>query len=549
MSKEEIHQQMIEEATPLSQPLETEKGEHYSDEVVYNTEYTVWSKCLPERWVHYLFPTNQPRSVQLLRKENLAVPACYLCVGLLQGLSGPFINVYPQFIGATEAQQATISAIRGLPASFKLFFGFWSDNIPCFGYRRKSYMFIGWAISSLSMIFLIMTSDLGRTEVDDNKNNENGSSSFIPSENAPSVQVLTLSLLMFGIGFWFADVMGDSIVAEKAKLEPEHSRGHLQSTCYACRFFGLMIAAPVSTYLYSTVGPQIVIKLMCILPLMMLIPIYNLFETKNAPITSTRDQCNEIWKTVCSRAVWQPMGFVYIYNVLQIGNAAWREFLLSVLMFQDWQLNVLLVVAHVLLYLGVMAYKYYFIKFSWRSIYVGTTLLNSVLSMLQLLLIQGITFGLSPFLFALGDDIFADFIAGVQFLPTTIMMVHLCPTGSEGASYAMFTTVNNCALGMASALSTNLLGIWDVSKETMVGGDLSGMTKLTILTTALQTSGLLFVRLLPKTKDDLAKLHADYYSGSRIGGFIFLSITLASVLWAVTVHLLNIIAPGWSGES
>lgn len=180
---------------------------------------------------------------------------------------------------------------------------------------------------------------------------------------------------------------------------------------------------------------------------------------------------------------------------------------------------------------------------------MGTTLLNSVLSMLQLLLIQGITFGLSPFLFALGDDIFADFIAGVQFLPTTIMMVHLCPTGSEGASYAMFTTVNNCALGMASALSTNLLGIWDVSKETMVGGDLSGMTKLTILTTALQTSGLLFVRLLPKTKDDLAKLHADYYSGSRIGGFIFLSITLASVLWAVTVHLLNIIAPGWSGES
>lgn len=193
--------------------------------------------------------------------------------------------------------------------------------------------------------------------------------------------------------------------------------------------------------------------------------------------------------------------------------------------------------------------QYYFIKFSWRTIYIGTTLLNSVFSMLQLLLIQGITFGLSPFLFALGDDIFADFIAGVQFLPTTIMMVHLCPVGSEGASYAMFTTVNNCAMGLAGALSTNLLGVWDVSKQTMLAGDLSGMTKLTLLTTALQTSGLLFVRLLPNTKDELAKLHSDYYSGSKIGGFIFLVITLVSVLWAVTVHLLNIIAPGWSGES
>ncbi len=63
-----------------------------------------------------------------------------------------------------------------------------------------------------------------------------------------------------------------------------------------------------------------------------------------------------------------------------------------------------------------MAYKYYFIKFSWRTIYIATTLLNGFLSLLQILLIQGITFGLSPFVFALGDDIFADFIAGVQFL-------------------------------------------------------------------------------------------------------------------------------------
>jgi hypothetical protein len=133
--------------------------------------------------------------------------------------------------------------------------------------------------------------------------------------------------------------------------------------------------------------------------------------------------------------------------------------------------------------------------------------------------------------------------------PTTIMMVHLCPSGSEGASYAMFTTVNNCALGMASAISTVLLGIWDVSKETMVSGDISGMTKLTILTTCLQTAGLFFVKLLPKTKDDLALLHADQYSGSKLGGIVFLSVTVFSVMYAIIVNLLNIVSPGWAGES
>mmetsp|Transcript_16256 Transcript_16256/g.20592 ORF Transcript_16256/g.20592 Transcript_16256/m.20592 type:complete len:127 (+) Transcript_16256:1591-1971(+) len=126
------------------------------------------------------------------------------------------------------------------------------------------------------------------------------------------------------------------------------------------------------------------------------------------------------------------------------------------------------------------------------------------------------------------------------------MMVHLCPAGSEGAAYAMFTTVNNCASGLASVLSTELLRIWDVSKETMLSGDLSGMTKLTIFTTILQTSGLLFVKLLPHTKDDLAKLHADNYSGSRIGGFIFLAITLSSILSAILIGLKNIITGGAS---
>lgn len=389
--------------------------------------YTPYSKILPYPIIYRLFPPNVPRSVQLLRKENLAIPMCYLVVGLLQGLSGPFINVYPLFLGATEAQQTTISSIRSLPALFKLFFGFWSDNVLFFGYRRKSYMLLGWVLSSMSMLCLLNFSDLSRVLIaqdddDMNNNNNNGDDEvnmmmmYEPAENKPSVQFLSCMLLMFGTGFWFADVMGDSLVAEKAKLEPEETRGQLQSTCYACRFFGLMISAPISTGLYSTYGPQFVVKLLAIVPLVMVPFIFNLWERKDIEVKSTKDQCGEIWNTVCSRAVWQPMAFVYIYNVLQVGNAAWKEFLRSVLLFTDAQLNIMLIAAYVLLYVGVMTYKYYLIHWSWRSIYVMTTGLNAFLSALQVLLIQGITFGLSPFVFALGDDIFADFLAGIQFL-------------------------------------------------------------------------------------------------------------------------------------
>lgn len=37
-------------------------------------------------WKEYFFPTNIPRPLQIWRIENLAVPFCYLVVGLLQGM-------------------------------------------------------------------------------------------------------------------------------------------------------------------------------------------------------------------------------------------------------------------------------------------------------------------------------------------------------------------------------------------------------------------------------------------------------------------------------
>ena len=94
-----------------------------------------------------------------------------------------------------------------------------------------------------------------------------------------------------------------------------------------------------------------------------------------------------------------------------------------------------------------------------------------------------------------------------------------------------------------------LLRVYDVSKATMLSGDLSGMIKLTILTTVIQMSGLLFIKLLPRTKDDLVKLNASDSSGSALGGFVFLAVTFLSIGYAIIVGLLNIIDPGWMGES
>lgn len=426
MSPLELELQPLTDLTPEELSFYPDKHDELS---LRPLEYPLtWQQSLD----NILFPPHLPRSCQLLRPENLAIPCCYLLVGILQGLSSPLINVLPLDLGATEAQQTTVSSIRSLPASFKLIFGFISDNRPIAGYRRKPYMFVGWLMASLSMALLLITSNLnihprnsgcwsstetGATDAEANdqytsdKDAAAGFNNNIPMD-APSIALLSVALLGFGTGFWMADVMGDSVVAEKAKLEPTHARGSVQSSCYAYRFFGLMIAAPLSTYMYSSVGPYYVVLLLSLLPLSILPLVWMLYEAHDAPRASTREQCQEIWNTVCSRAVWQPMGFVYLYNVMQVGNAAWREFLVTVLHFTSCQLNLILISAYILLYFGVLSYKYFFISWSWRKVYVFTTILNGLFSALQVLLIYGVTFGLSNFWFALGDDAFSEFISG-----------------------------------------------------------------------------------------------------------------------------------------
>lgn len=398
---------------------------------------------LAERLLLRMYPKHVPEQVQLLRRENLAIPACYLMVGYLQGLFKPLLNVYPLDLGASESQQTTLSVIATLPCAFKIVYGFISDNYPWSGLRRKPYLLAGWTFASLSVLGLLHRSDLTLSY------SESGAA--IPPDNAPSIQALSVTFFLFGAGLWFADVMADVLVAEKSRLEPEAERGNLQATCYSCRFFAQLVSAPVTSYLYSALGPKVVVRCLFAGPLFLL-PLLSLLAEDPVVPQPVLEQCREIWSTCCSRAVWQPMAFVYVFNLLQISNAAWRQFLKSVLHFTAAQLNSLLVVSYALIFLGISAYKVWFLNASWRRTYQICIVLNGVFSALQLLLIRGFTFGLPPFWFALGDEAFSEFLVGIQFLPCAIMMVSLCPTGSEGASYAMFTTVWNNSLMLSPAI-------------------------------------------------------------------------------------------------
>jgi hypothetical protein len=257
-----------------------------------------------------------------------------------------------------------------------------------------------------------------------------------------------------------------------------------------------------------------------------------------------RQQIREIWDTVQLQAVWKPMAFVYIYNLFQVPNVGWQSYLQLTLHFPSWVLGLSVLLGSIMTLAGILAYKRFFFKSSWRAIYVGTTMLVAFFSCLQLILIFQINtkyLHMSNYFFSLGDDVISAYINGIQFLPVCIMYMRLCPDGAEGASYSMLTTFSNVAFVVSSDIGNALSSVWDVSNDALRSNNLSGLWKISLLTSVASVLPLCLLFLLPKSPEDQDRLAKDQHR-SRIGGAVFLIVLFASLGWSISSAIAELVA-------
>ncbi|CAK4712016.1 unnamed protein product [Aphanomyces euteiches] len=87
--------------------------------------------------------------------EVLALLAQYFAVGLLYGSlpSVPY-NILVQYFHLTGTQYTSAKALISLGWSLKVFVGMLSDVCPIMGYRRKSYMLLGWFCAATTLLVL-----------------------------------------------------------------------------------------------------------------------------------------------------------------------------------------------------------------------------------------------------------------------------------------------------------------------------------------------------------------------------------------------------------
>jgi hypothetical protein len=392
-------------------------------------------------------------------------------------------------------------------------YGFLSDCVPINGLRRKPYFMAGWLIYILSNFILM-----------------------IPA--APSIGLCISLVFLQTAGYMLADVMTDALIVERSRFETEEKRGTMQSKGYIIRFFGSTVGAMVGAVVYNKeewnwyLPIRAVFFINAAVPLVFLFPVapYLLELDTNCKAKNFWVQCRDLFEVVQLRSVWQPMTFVYVYNALQLTNAAWMNYLVEGLDFKAWQIGLVSVVGSIMAWFGIMTYKKFFFASNWRVVYFWCTSLAAFIALGQLVLVFGYNkqLGIPDIWFSMGDDVLVEFVIAVQFLPMCIMYLGLCPPGSEGTTYAMLTTWSNLAGSLAFDISTALTVVWDVSSETIAAGDYSGVWKLSLLCGIVGPIPLLMLGLIPKNRNDQTKLQKDT-SKNKTAGSIFVTVMILTL--------------------
>ena len=250
--------------------------------------------------------------LDVYRVENIGIILSYFCVGLILNLtSTPTYYYLVNVQNASSTIIGVLGTLTSLPWCFKVFFGLLSDSVPILDYRRKPYLFIGYSLSILSSLML-------------------------SSYSQPTI----MQVLMWGFigttSLLLADVVTDTLCVERAKLETSENRGSLQTLGYTIRALGMVIGSILGAIVYNKkefgwgLNISQIYFLNAIIPFVIVLPVYySLVEL--APVSMPVNfiyQLKDVWKTLQLRAVWLPMSFIYLYNVLQIPNVSFM-FLLS----------------------------------------------------------------------------------------------------------------------------------------------------------------------------------------------------------------------------
>jgi folate/biopterin transporter len=255
---------------------------------------------------------------------------------------------------------AELSALTGLfsiPWTIKPLYGFLSDGVPLFGYRRRSYLVLAGLIGCLSYIAL----GANFWNVLDGTN---GDTSLL-------VQGSMFAFIISSACIAFSDVVADGIVVQRTRDSSDPLvAGGLQSLCWGSAAVGGLLSAYFSGSLLEIMSPRQVLGLTAVLPFLVAAisflidekPISTSPGTTDNQSPSVKNQIDALWSAIKQPAIWKPVLFLFLWQSTPTSDGAFFYFLTNDLGMGPEFLGRARLVTSVAGLLGVWVYQKYLRK-------------------------------------------------------------------------------------------------------------------------------------------------------------------------------------------
>ncbi|MGI2906937.1 folate/biopterin family MFS transporter [Tolypothrix sp. VBCCA 56010] len=406
--------------------------------------------------------------------ELFAILTVYLVQGIL-GLARLAVSFFlKDELLLSPAQVAALMGIVAIPWVIKPLFGFISDGLPIFGYRRRPYLVLSGILGAISWVSL----------------------ATIVHTAWAATSAIALSSLSVAV----SDVIVDSLVVERARGESQAKAGSLQSLTWGTFAFGGLLTAYFSGMLLEHFTTRNIFLITASFPLIVSGVAWLIAET---PVSKTqhhrqfptlrthqdedcltkednnssnsptiKHQLGQLCKAVSQKAIWLPTAFLFILQATPSTESAFFFFSTNELHFQPEFLGQVRLVTSIASVVGVWIFQRFLKTVPFRVIFGWSTVISTVLGMTMLLLVTHTNraLGIDDHWFSIGDNLIVAVMAQIAYMPVLVLAARLCPPGVEATLFALLMSITNLA-GLISqelgAVLMHQLGITETNFDAM----------------------------------------------------------------------------------
>ena len=376
--------------------------------------------------------------------ELFGILTVYFVQGIL-GLARLAVSFFlKDDLGLTPAQVAALTGISSLPWIIKPLFGFMSDGLPIFGYRRRPYLILSGFLGTISWLALATL--------------------------VHSAWAATFVILLTSLSVAISDVIVDSLIVERAREESLSQSGSLQSLSWGCSALGGLITAYFSGLLLQHLSSNQVFEITATFPLIVSAVAWLIAEEKidssdsETKISPVKGQVKQLWSAVKQKQVWLPIAFLFTWQATPTADSAFFFFSTNELGFEPEFLGRVRLVTSFASLIGIFLFQRYLKTVPFRTILGWSTIIAAALGMTTLLLVTHTNraLGIDDHWFSLGDSLILTVVGQITWMPVLVLSARLCPKGIEATLFALLMSIWNLS-GLLShelgALLTSWLGV------------------------------------------------------------------------------------------